>query len=130
MGLCRGDARAHVPLLPPNRAEFEELLLLLSRIGTTRDHFSAPFPRLAAHCNVLSVDLPGHGQSVLTAGPPTVAALTDAVEADLDPRGLDRVHVLRNSLGGRNDIELAARRRVRSLVELSPAGTGWPPERA
>jgi pimeloyl-ACP methyl ester carboxylesterase len=58
-----------------------------------------------------------------------VPSLTDAVEADLDARGLQRVHVLGNSLGGRIGIELATRGRVRSLVALSPSGLGLFPER-
>jgi len=58
-----------------------------------------------------------------------VAALTDAVEADLDARGLQRVHILGNSLGARIGIELAARHRARSVVAISPSGLGMPTER-
>jgi pimeloyl-ACP methyl ester carboxylesterase len=116
-------------LLASDRAGHGEPLLLLHGIGSTRDDFAGLFPQLAEHFDVLSVDLPGHGQSPLRVWPPTVAALTDAVEADLDARGLDRVHVLGNSLGGRIGIELAVRHRARSLVALSPNGLGLPPER-
>src|SRR3954454_8655400 len=116
-------------LLALDRAGHGEPLLLLHGIGSTRDDFSGLFPRLAEEFDVLSVDLPGHGESPLGVWPPTVAALTDAVEADLDARGLDRVHVLGNSLGGRIGIELAVRHRTRSLVALSPNGLGLPPER-
>src|SRR5688572_18183585 len=77
----------------------------------------------------LAVDLPGHGESPIGTSRPTVAALTDAVEADLDARGLGRVHVLGNSLGARIGIELAVRRRTRSVVALSPSGLGLPAER-
>jgi pimeloyl-ACP methyl ester carboxylesterase len=117
-------------LLAFDRAGHGEPLVLLHGIGSARDDFSGLFPRLAEHFDVLSVDLPGHGQSPLRVWPPTVAALTDAVEADLDARGLDRVHVLGNSLGGRIGLELAVRHRARSLVSLSPNGLGLPPERA
>jgi pimeloyl-ACP methyl ester carboxylesterase len=116
-------------LLASHRAGCGEPLLLLHGIGSTRDDFSALFPRLAEHYDVLSVDLPGHGGSAPVEWPPTVAALTDAVEADLDARGLDRVHVLGNSLGARIGIELAARHRARSVVALSPSGLGLPGER-
>jgi len=118
-----------VTLLASDRAGHGEPLLLLHGIGSTRDDFAALLPRLAEDFDVLSVDLPGHGQSPVGAWPPTVATLTDAVEADLDARGLQRVHVLGNSLGGRIAIELAARRRTRSVVALSPSGLGLPPER-
>lgn len=129
MGVYGPDAAPDVTLLASDRAGLGEPLLLLHGLGTTRDDFSALFPRLAAHFDVLSVDLPGHGQSPPIASQPTIAALADAVEADLDARGLGRVHVLGNSLGGRIGIELAIRQRARSLVALSPSGLGWPPER-
>jgi pimeloyl-ACP methyl ester carboxylesterase len=116
-------------LLASDRAGRGEPLLLLHGIGSTRDDFCALLPRLAEHFDVLSVDLPGHGESPAGQWPPTVAALTDAVAADLDARGLQRVHVLGNSLGGRIAIELAARHRARSVVALSPSGLGLPAER-
>lgn len=116
--------------LASDRAGAGEPLLLLHGIGSTRDDFSALLPRLAERFDVLSLDLPGHGESPLRTRPPTVAALTDAVEADLDARGLQRVHVLGNSLGARIAIELAARHRALSVVALSPSGLGLPAERA
>jgi pimeloyl-ACP methyl ester carboxylesterase len=116
-------------LLASDRAGHGEPLLLLHGIGSTRDDFSALHPRLAEHFDVLSIDLPGHGESQVGTWPPTVAALTDAVEADLDARGLRRVHVLGNSLGARIGIELAARRRTLSVVAISPSGLGLPAER-
>jgi pimeloyl-ACP methyl ester carboxylesterase len=124
-----GRAEAGMTLLASHRAGHGEPLLLLHGIGSTRDDFSALLPRLAEHFDVLSVDLPGHGESPVGTWPPTVAALTDAVEADLDARGLERVHVLGNSLGARIGIELAVRHRTRSVVALSPSGLGLPTER-
>lgn len=115
--------------LASDRAGSGEPLLLLHGIGSTRGDFAQLLPRLAEHFDVLAIDLPGHGKSAPVAGLPTVAMLTDAVEADLDARGLERVHVLGNSLGARIGIELAVRRRVRSLVALSPSGLGLPTER-
>jgi pimeloyl-ACP methyl ester carboxylesterase len=123
------DAATRMTLLASDRAGHGEPLLLLHGIGSTRDDFSALQPRLAEHFDVLSVDLPGHGESPFGEWPPTVAALTDAVAADLDERGLGRVHILGNSLGARIGIELAARHRARSVVALSPSGLGLPAER-
>jgi pimeloyl-ACP methyl ester carboxylesterase len=57
---------------------------------------------------------------------PSVAALTDAVAAAIDAHGLDRVHLLGNSLGGRIAIELACRHRALSVVSISPCGLGAP----
>jgi pimeloyl-ACP methyl ester carboxylesterase len=107
-----------------------EPLLLLHGIGSTRDDFAELGPRLAEDYEVLSVDLPGHGHSAPLATRPTVAALTDAVELDLDRLGLDRVHVLGNSLGGRIALELARRHRALSVVAIAPSGMGLPGERA
>ena len=104
--------------------------MLLHGFGSTRDDFAALVPDLARDFDVLSIDLPGHGGSPMIQGRPSVAALTDAVIADLDAHGLDRVHVLGNSLGGRIAIELACRHRTLSVVSISPSGLGTPPERA
>jgi pimeloyl-ACP methyl ester carboxylesterase len=126
------QARAAIGMttLASDRAGTGEPLVLLHGIGSTRDDFSALLPRLAERFDVLSLDLPGHGDSPMRTWPPTVAALTDAVEADLDARRLDRVHILGNSLGARIAIELAARHRALSVVALSPSGLGLPAERA
>ncbi len=122
-------AATDMTLLASDRAGHGEPLLLLHGIGSTRGDFSALLPRLAEHFDVLALDLPGHGQSPVGTWPPTVAALTDAVESDLDARGLGRVHILGNSLGARIGVELAARHRALSVVALSPSGLGLPAER-
>lgn len=88
-------------------------LLLLHGIGSARQDFATLLPLLAPDFDVLAVDLPGHGQSAPVSGRPTIGALADAVEADLDARGLGTVHVFGNSLGGRVALELARRGRAR-----------------
>jgi pimeloyl-ACP methyl ester carboxylesterase len=115
--------------LAADRVGSGEPLLLLHGIGTTRADFDATLPRLAEHYDVVAMDLPGHGESPALERRHTVAALADAVAADLDTRGLDRVHVLGNSLGGRIALELARRGRARSVVAVVPSGMGSPPER-
>jgi pimeloyl-ACP methyl ester carboxylesterase len=120
----------NTPFLGYDRAGSGEPLLLLHGFGTTRRDFAALAPELAQDFDVVSMNLPGHGTSPMIAGVPSVAALTDAVAADLDAHGLGRVHVLGNSLGGRVAIELARRGRTRSVVSISPSGLGLPAERA
>ena len=115
--------------LAADRVGSGEPLLLLHGIGTTRADFGAIVPRLAEHYDVLAMDLPGHGESPALERRHTVAALAQAVAADLEARGLDRVHVLGNSLGGRIALELARRGRARSVVAVAPSGMGSPPER-
>jgi pimeloyl-ACP methyl ester carboxylesterase len=84
-------------------------------------------PALAAEFDVLSVDLPGFGESPpLPAGrEPTPAALAAAVAGLLDELGVDRPHVAGNSLGGWVALELATLRPLASVTLLSPAGL-WP----
>jgi len=117
------------PVLDYDRVGAGEPLVLLHGFGSTRDDFAALVPDLARDFEVYSIDLPGHGKSPMIQGRPSVAALTDAVEADLNAHGLNRVHILGNSLGARIAIELACRHRALSLVAISPCGLGTPLER-
>jgi pimeloyl-ACP methyl ester carboxylesterase len=112
-----------------DRAGYGEPLLLLHGIGTTHADFTALRPALDGEYEVLAPDLPGHGESALLTGRPDIAAIVDALEADLDTLGLGRVHVLGSSLGARLALELAVRGRARSVVAISPPGLGLPPER-
>jgi pimeloyl-ACP methyl ester carboxylesterase len=78
---------------------------------------------------VIAPTLSGHdGALPLPAEvPPSIAAIADSLEADLDRRGIDRLHVVGNSLGGWLALELARRGRARSVVAFSPAGA-WDSE--
>jgi pimeloyl-ACP methyl ester carboxylesterase/GNAT superfamily N-acetyltransferase len=80
-------------------------------------------PALEARYDVAAPTLLGH-----RGGPPRptsrvqVRDVVDQVERTLDQRGLERVHVAGNSLGGWVAIELARRGRARTVCALSPAG--------
>jgi pimeloyl-ACP methyl ester carboxylesterase len=113
-----------------DRAGSGEPLLLLHGIGSTHDDFAALRPQLDARYRVLAPDLPGHGRSPMLPRHPTVAAITDAVAADLDEQGVGTVHVLGDSIGARVALELAARGRARSAVVISPSGLNTAAERA
>jgi pimeloyl-ACP methyl ester carboxylesterase len=102
---------------------------LLHGIGTTREDFWALRPALEAAYDVLAVDLPGHGDSPALSERPTIGAVTDVIEADLDALGMGRVHVLGNSLGARIALELAQRDRALSVVAIAPSGLNVLPER-
>jgi pimeloyl-ACP methyl ester carboxylesterase len=112
-----------------DRAGSGEPLLLLHGIGTTREDFWALRSALEADYGVLAVDLPGHGDSPALSQRPTICAVTDAIEADLDVLGVGRVHVLGNSLGARIALELARRDRALSVVAIAPSGLNLLPER-
>ncbi|WNV76352.1 alpha/beta fold hydrolase [Geodermatophilus sp. DSM 44513] len=111
------------------RTGIGEPLLLLHGMGSSRRDFAAVVEDLAGTFDVLDVDLPGVGGSPALDGRPTVAAITDAVERTLDAQGAGRVHVLGDSLGARVALELAVRRRARSVVAIAPSGLNLPRER-
>ena len=99
-------------------------LLLLHGISVTWRSWKPVLPLLEAHHDVIAPTLLGHsGAARLADGvEPSLDALVDAVEAELDRLGLDKVHIAGNSLGGWISLELARRGRARSVVVFSPAG--------
>jgi pimeloyl-ACP methyl ester carboxylesterase len=99
-------------------------ILLLHGISVTWRTWKPVLPLLEQHHDVIAPTLLGHsGAAPLAEGiAPSLDALVDGVEAELDKLGLDRVHVVGNSLGGWISLELARRRRARSVVLFSPAG--------
>ena len=120
-----------LPALNVHREGTGPPLLLLPGLASPRDEFRAVLPQLARRFDVLALDLPGQGSPALPATVrPDVAALTDAVEAELDRQGVPVAHVLGVSLGGRIGLELARRQRARSVVAIAPTGPVTPPERA
>ncbi len=102
-----------------------EPLVLIHGFSGTRLLWQPVLERLHGSFDVLAVNLAGHvGGPELDGVAPSVTALVDAVERDLDDAGFQNAHVVGNSLGGWVAFELAARGRARSVVALSPAG-GW-----
>jgi pimeloyl-ACP methyl ester carboxylesterase len=117
--------------LTMHRAGNGEPLLLLHGLGLTWRCWKPVLGALEALHDVIALDLPGFGEAPPRAdGAPTVAALADDVEAELDRLGVDRPHVAGNSLGGWIALELARRGRARTVVALAPSGLEVPPERA
>lgn len=84
--------------------------------------------RLGARHELIAVDLPGFGESRPAVGKPGVRPLVDALEAWMGEQGLDRPHIVGNSMGGRMALELATRGRASSVVAISPAGFNSPAE--
>jgi pimeloyl-ACP methyl ester carboxylesterase len=77
---------------------------------------------LAERYDVLIPDLPGFGQSPPMGATPNIAGLTDAVASWLRDIGVERPHVVGNSLGGGIALELGFRDAARSVIGLSPIG--------
>jgi pimeloyl-ACP methyl ester carboxylesterase len=99
-------------------------LLLLHGVGGTWRAWRPVIPGLERLHHVIAPTLTGHDGALPVAPEvaPSVAAVADSLEAVLDERGIDRLHVVGNSLGGWLALELARRGRARSVVAFSPAG--------
>lgn len=99
-------------------------LLLLHGMSVTWRSWKPVLSLLEQHHDVIAPTLLGHsGAAPLAEGvEPSIHAVVDGVEAELDRLGLDKVHIAGNSMGGWVSLELARRGRARSVVVFSPAG--------
>ncbi len=101
-----------------------EPLVLFHGIGHRRQAWAPVLDLRAESYDVIAVDLAGFGQSP---GYPAGTAYTmDNAAADISANfaawGIQKPHVVGNSLGGAIALELGARGLVRSVTALSPAG--------
>lgn len=101
-----------------------EPVVLIHGIGHHRRAWEPLASLLAERYEVIAVDLPGHGESPAPARPHTysIPSHADQFEQLFADLGLDRPHVIGNSLGGLMALHLAERGAVRSCLALSPAG--------
>jgi pimeloyl-ACP methyl ester carboxylesterase len=105
-----------------------EPLVLLHGFTDTWRAWWPVLQALSEHHEVYAWSLPGHfgGEPWDRGVPLTIPFFVDAVERQLDALGIDRAHLVGNSLGGWVSLELAARGRAHSVVGVCPAG-GWEP---
>ena len=103
-----------------------EPLVLLHGLTMSADAWADVIPLLADQHEVIAPTAVGHRGGPPLIGKATIGALTDETERLLDVRGLDRVHVAGNSMGGWMAIELARRGRALTVCAFSPAGF-WTP---
>jgi pimeloyl-ACP methyl ester carboxylesterase len=97
-------------------------MVLIHGIGSTWRVWTPVLETLEARHEVLALSLPGYGESPPLEQEPTVPALVDAVEHEMDAAGFETAHVVGNSLGGWITAELARRGRARSAVAIDAAG--------
>jgi pimeloyl-ACP methyl ester carboxylesterase len=108
--------------LEHHRGGSGEPLVLIHGIGSCWRVWEPVLTRLEQHHDVLALDLPGYGRSPPLDVEPTVPALVDAVQRTLDDAGLERPHLVGNSMGGWIAAELAARGRAATATAISPGG--------
>jgi pimeloyl-ACP methyl ester carboxylesterase len=118
------------PCSHQHRGGSGEPLVLIHGIGSTWRVWTPIIEALERRHEVFAISLPGYGESPPLAGQPTVPALVDAVEEEMDAAGLDTAHLAGNSLGGWITAELARRGRARSAIAIDPAGLWTPKELA
>jgi len=106
-------------------------ILLLHGLGATKGSFLPTVAALAGSFHTIAVDLPGFGDSYKPLGvpyhPPFFARAIVELMAAL---GIERAHVVGNSMGGRVALEMGLRypERVGHLVLLAPS-LAWRRER-
>jgi pimeloyl-ACP methyl ester carboxylesterase len=117
--------------LAHHRTGAGEPLVLLHGVGESAVGWQPILQALSDDYEVIAFDLPGFGRSpALPPGAaPTAAALTDAIEGELDRLGVARFHVAGYSLGARVALELATRGCTHSVIAIAPDGLGTPLER-
>lgn len=108
-----------------------EPLVLIHGLGSHWQMWTPVLAPLAAHHDLIALDLPGFGQSPMPPPqtPAGVDSLATLVTDFLTELGVQRPHVAGNSLGGMVALELARRGDARSACALSPAGFYTAPER-
>lgn len=97
-------------------------LLLVHGLGAGLRSWDPIIDALAAHREVIAVDLPGFGQTAPLPGEVSIATLADSVTQFIGEQGLDGVATAGQSLGGRIVLELARRGIGGDTVSLDPGG--------
>jgi pimeloyl-ACP methyl ester carboxylesterase len=101
-----------------------ETVILIHGLGSNKTSFFETVSALTPGYTVHAIDLPGFGSSSKPLRAPYDAAwFSRAVIRFMEAEGIDRAHLVGNSLGGRVAIEVGLRNpeRVRSLSLLSPS---------
>ena len=102
-----------------------EPLLLIHGMGSASTAWKLIQDELAQSFKVVTVDLPGHGNTPLVQGAPMDPhSLAIAVLHEMSELGFERFHLVGNSLGGWVALEIAssAPNRVMTVTGLAPAG--------
>ena len=105
-------------------------IVLIHGIGSRWQVFEPILDRLAVGHDVIAIDLPGFGVSPAEPGlVATVDGYATRVAQLIAELGLDRPHVVGNSMGGGIALELGRRGHAGQVTAFSPVGFWTPPER-
>lgn len=102
-----------------------EPLVIVHGLGSAGTAFKPIRPLLERHFTVITVDLPGHGESAFVQGRPMDPhSLALNIFEEMSHLGHERFHLAGNSLGGWVALEMAAAQpeQITSLTGLAPAG--------
>ena len=117
-----------------------QAIVLIHGMGCAASAWKPIIPKLAKQFEVITIELPGHGQSPyspIQKMDPT--SLADLCIQNLKEIGIDQFHLVGNSLGGWISLEMAVLKptAVKTLTALAPAGlwltpftTRYPGEKA
>lgn len=103
-------------------------LLLVHGLGGSWRSWNLILDSLAAHREVIAVDLPGFGQTPPLPGEETITSLANALHGFLDDQDLLGIDAVGSSMGARLVLELARQGHILgAVVALGPGGfwQGW-----
>jgi 3-oxoadipate enol-lactonase len=105
-------------------------VVLLHGLGSCGDDWIFQVEALQNRYRTLTIDLPGHGDSEIPAGWPTIADIAGEVSRLMDELGEGPAHFVGLSLGGAVALQIAvdSPSRVRSLTIVNASATlsgGW-----
>ncbi|WP_343346439.1 alpha/beta fold hydrolase [Sphingomicrobium sp. XHP0239] len=102
-------------------------LLLVHGLGGNHRSWETIAPALAQTREVISLNLPGHGQTVAEADSGTFDGLARSLDDWLDAENLVGIDMVGSSMGARLVLEMARRERAGAVVALDPGGfwRGW-----
>ncbi len=115
-----------------DRKGIGEPVVLIHGVGHRRQAWGPVFEELALRYDVIALDLAGFGESTAyeRSTPYTMENACLDLSANFASWGIEKPHVVGNSLGGAIGLELGARELVSSVTALSPAGFFGPWDRA
>ena len=102
-----------------------EPLVLIHGMGSAATAWKPIISDLKNKFKVVTVDLPGHGRTAFSPiQPMDPTSLAQLVMKNLNSLGIDKFHLVGNSLGGWISLEIAASNPeiVKSITALAPAG--------